>query len=88
MEVSVSQPELSAIEKEDFELVPKTGDMVLGRVNKVEDRFARIEILAIENRPLQGPNSHFSGILFKENVRDYDRDGIKMHRCFVPNDIV
>ena len=69
-------------------MVPRVGDTVLGRVNKVEDRFARVQILAIENRPLHGKNQHFSGVIFKENVRDYDRDGIKMHKCFVPNDII
>mmetsp|Transcript_7007 Transcript_7007/g.11768 ORF Transcript_7007/g.11768 Transcript_7007/m.11768 type:complete len:129 (+) Transcript_7007:187-573(+) len=73
---------------ESFEMVPRVGDMVHGRVNKVEDRFARVEILAIENRPLQGRNSHFTGVIFKENVRNYDRDNVQMHQCFVPNDII
>ena len=68
-------------------LVPKEGCEVFARVDKVEDRFCRLKILAINNRPL-AQNSHFTGIIFKENVRDYDRDGIQMHKCFVPNDIV
>jgi exosome complex RNA-binding protein Csl4 len=59
----------------NFEMIPREGDIVYGRVNKVEDRFVRVDILAIEERPLPG-KTRFSGIIFKENVRDYDRDGI------------
>ena len=43
--------------------------------------------MAIEEKPLPA-NTHFTGIIFKENVRDYDRDNIKMYKCFVANDIV
>ena len=68
-------------------LVPKEGYEVYGRVDKVEDRFCRVKILAINEKPLPN-NSHFTGIIFKENVRDYDRDGIQMHKCFCPNDII
>jgi len=60
---------------------------VYGRIDKVEERFARVTILALDDRPL-GAHTRFTGIIFKENVRDYDRDGIQMHKCFVPNDIV
>ena len=72
---------------ENLEMIPREGDLVYGRINKVEDRFARVDILAIGERPLQG-NTHFTGIIFKENVRDYDKDGIEMHKCFAPNDII
>ena len=27
-------------------------------------------------------------MIFKENVREYDRDGILMHKCFCPNDVI
>ena len=72
-------------EEEDFEMIPREGDLVYARINKVEDRFVRVEILAIEERPLQ---ANFSGVIFKEQVRDYDRDGVQMHKCFCPNDII
>ena len=39
---------------------PKTGDEIYGKVIKVEDRFAKIEILAIGSEPLA---SSFIGIL-------------------------
>ena len=56
-------------------IVPVLGSAVYGRINKVEDRFVRVEILAVEEKPLP-KNVHFTGIIFKENVRDYDRDGL------------
>ena len=68
-------------------IVPNLGSTVYGRINKLEDRFVRVEILAIDDKPLP-KNVHFTGIIFKENVRDYDRDGIQMHKCFLPGDIV
>ena len=79
--------EANTAAEDSFEMIPREGDLVYGRINKIEDRFARVDILAIEDRPLQG-NTHFTGMIFKENVRDYDRDAIQMHRCFAPNDII
>ena len=37
---------------DNFQMIPREGDLVYGRVNKVEDRFARIDILAIGEKPL------------------------------------
>ena len=39
---------------------PRTGDEVYARVNKVEDRFAKVEILAIGEEPI---NSVFVGFI-------------------------
>ena len=78
------------MEEEDGEvkvLVPKEGCEIYGRIDKVEDRFCRVKILAINDKVLP-QNTQFTGMIFKENVRDYDRDNLVMHKCFVPNDIV
>ena len=69
------------------ELIPREGDTVYARIHKVEDRFALLKILAIEQQPLSA-KSFFSGIIFRENVRDYDKDNVKMHKSFAPNDII
>ena len=47
-----------------------TNDLVYGRVTKVEDRFAKIDILAIGETPL---NAVFVGIIQQENVGDFER---------------
>ena len=72
-------------EKIDF--IPREGDTVFGRVQRVDDRYAKLLLLAKNGVPLPGGTS-FSGILFKEHVRDFDRDTVVMHKCFAPNDIV
>ncbi len=59
-------------------MIPREGDYIYGRITKVEDRFARVTILAIDQRPLQG-NSHFTGQIYKEKVRDFDQDNVQMH---------
>ena len=41
----------------------------------------------MDDKPLAS-GTNFTGMIFKENVRDYDRDNVKMVKCFVPNDIV
>ena len=50
-------------DEDEFEMVPREGDLVYARINKVEDRFVRVEILAIEERPLL---ANFTGVIFKE----------------------
>ena len=47
--------------------------------------FAKAEILAVETTPLNQP---FQGIIFRENVRQYDVEGLEMLECFRPNDII
>ena len=68
-------------------LIPREGSRVFARILKLEDRFALCKILAVENTPLPA-SSHFSGIIFREHVRDYDKDNVKMHQAFAPNDII
>ena len=50
-----------------------TNDLIYGRVTKVEDRFAKIDILAIGEVPL---NAVFVGIIQYENVRDFERSEV------------
>ena len=65
---------------------PLTGDVVHARVTKVEDRFAKVDILAVADAPL---NAVFVGIIQQRDVRDFDRDpGPQMHHSFRPGDII
>ena len=65
---------------------PLTGDVVHARVTKVEDRFAKVDILAVADAPL---NAVFVGIIQQRDVRDFDRDpGPQMHQSFRPGDII
>ena len=74
-------------EQEKFDFIPRMNDTVYGRVLRVEDRFAKVQILAKGDKPMPS-GTHFVGIIFKEQVRNFDRDNIVLHKCFAPNDIV
>lgn len=64
---------------------PRTGDEVYARVMKVEDRFAKVDILAIGEDPI---SAVFVGFIQQENVRDFDRSDVQMHLSFRPGDII
>ena len=44
--------EANTAAEDSFEMIPREGDLVYGRITKLEDRFVRVDILAIEDRPL------------------------------------
>lgn len=66
-------------------VLPVVGDVVTARVEIVNQRFAKCQILCIGdvllNRPLRG-------ILRKEDVRSTDIDRVEMYKNFRPNDII
>lgn len=66
-------------------ILPVVGDIVTARVEIVNQRFAKCQIICIGdvllNRPLRG-------ILRKEDVRATDIDRIEMYKNFRPNDII
>ena len=66
-------------------LQPRTGDEVYARVMKVEDRFAKVDIVAIGEDPI---SAVFAGFLQQENVRDFDRSDVQMHLSFRPGDVI
>ena len=72
-------------EKPDF--IPRQSDLVYARVQRVEDRFVKVVILAKGNQPLP-KGTYFDGIIFKEHVRSFDRDNVVLNKCFAPNDII
>jgi exosome complex component CSL4 len=61
------------------------GSLVTGRVTRVTQRSADIEILCMGSVPL--PTS-FRGSLRKENVRVLEVDRVEMHKSFRPGDVV
>ncbi|KAG5684929.1 hypothetical protein PVAND_014137 [Polypedilum vanderplanki] len=66
-------------------VLPMVGDVVTARVEIVNQRFAKCQIICINdillNRPLRG-------ILRKEDVRATDIDRVEMYKNFRPNDII
>ena len=64
---------------------PESGQIVYAKVTRIEDKFAKLDIVAVADQPV---NTTFVGIIFQENVRDFDKSNIEMHNCFRPGDIV
>lgn len=66
-------------------IIPTVGDVVTARVEIVNQRFAKCQIICIGdvllNRPLRG-------ILRREDVRATDIDRVEMYKNFRPNDII
>jgi exosome complex component CSL4 len=64
---------------------PLVSQLVHARISRVEDRFCKVDILAVNEQPVA---SVFVGIVMQENVRDFDRGNVDMHNCFRPGDII
>jgi exosome complex component CSL4 len=66
-------------------VLPVTGDVVTARVEIVNQRFAKCQIICIGDTLLNRP---LRGILRREDVRATDIDRIEMYKNFRPNDII
>ena len=58
---------------------------MFARVTRIEDRFCKLDILAVDGQP---NSTIFVGIILQDNVRDFDKSNVDMHNCFRPGDIV
>ncbi|KAL3192864.1 hypothetical protein MRX96_058385 [Rhipicephalus microplus] len=65
--------------------VPAPGNIVTVKVIGVTHRFCKCFILAIEDCELCEP---FRGIIRKEDVREFEKDTVEIHKCFQTGDIV
>ena len=64
---------------------PAAGQLVYARVTKIEDRFCKLDIIAVGETPV---NQVFVGIILQDAVRAFDKSNIEMHQSFRPGDIV
>ena len=71
---------------------PKVGQRVYARITRIEQYFAKAEILAIITDEVSSKTfvlkTTFQGIIFREDARNYDHDSIDLYKCFRPGDIV
>ncbi len=66
-------------------VLPGRGDRVTVRVNKVNARFATVEILVVGDRLLK---ESFPGTIRTRDVRSFDIDSVQIYRSFRPGDLV
>ncbi|XP_072934336.1 exosome complex component CSL4 [Epargyreus clarus] len=65
--------------------IPKTGDIITGRVTMVNPRMAYCLILCINENVITRP---CKGIIKKEEMRQIDKDQIDPYKCFKTGDII
>lgn len=65
--------------------LPDVGSIVMGRVSRITQAAATVEIVVVDGLAAA---EAFSGTLRRENVRPTDIDGLKMEDCFHPGDLV
>lgn len=67
------------------DLVPAVNDTIIGKVHSISARAVQVDIMCDNDLPLK---SAYSGILRKENIRDFEIDKIEIYECYRPGDIV
>jgi exosome complex component CSL4 len=66
-------------------IIPAIGDTILGKVAKINNTLAYVDILVINSTPL---TNVFKGIIRRQDVRRNDRDNVVMYQSFLPGDII
>jgi exosome complex component CSL4 len=78
-------PVLSVLQNKEAALVPQIGNVVTGKVVRVNPRFASVLILCVGSRALQDT---FNGIIRTQDVRATEVDKVEIYKSFRPGDIV
>lgn len=65
--------------------VPSPGAVVTCKVTAINQRYAKVAILCIEEAELKEP---FRGVIRKEDVRAFEKDKVEIVKSFLPGDIV
>lgn len=88
VEEDVQQYQLSVTVSKSDEKAPhdiNIGDEVYGRIEKLRDDSAFVQILVINGKATE---QYYDGILKKKDIRKQEVDKIKMEECFLPDDII
>ncbi|KAA8492531.1 Exosome complex component CSL4 [Porphyridium purpureum] len=64
---------------------PAVGRRATGRVTRVNNRMAVVEILAVDQIPV---SDGFRGLIRQQDVRQAEVDSVQMYKSFMPGDIV
>ena len=66
-------------------VLPEVGDVVVCKVGRIADAYAKVQIFCVGNRPLKRP---VEGMIRKQDVRAHEIDTVVMSECFLPCDLV
>ena len=66
-------------------VLPEVGDIVVCKVGRIADAYAKVQIFCVGSRPLKRP---VEGLIRKQDVRAHDIDNVVMSESFLPCDLV
>ena len=85
LDTSTQPPTISVIRPGHAALVPQIGSIVVGRIIRINPRFALVSIQMIDASPCSEP---FSGLIRLQDIRATERDKVQVYDCFRPGDII
>ncbi|KAJ8326631.1 hypothetical protein O5D80_005365 [Batrachochytrium dendrobatidis] len=81
-----TKPSLSVFkDKQANSGVPEIGSLIIGKVTRINPRFASVNIMVISSTPC---SEVFQGIIRVQDVRATEKDKVQIYRSFRPGDIV
>mmetsp|Transcript_86537 Transcript_86537/g.150672 ORF Transcript_86537/g.150672 Transcript_86537/m.150672 type:complete len:187 (-) Transcript_86537:355-915(-) len=83
--VSVQDGVVRVVQSKENTVVPRIGDLVTGKVTKISKRIVHLNIMLVNQTPLESP---YKGLLRIEDVRAIEKDAVDIARSFRPNDII
>lgn len=78
-------PSVSVSHPGDAVRVPTLNSVVVGKVTKVNPRFASVSILVVDGSPLAQAHR---GIIRVQDIRSSDKDRVTIYKSFRPGDVV
>ena len=66
-------------------VIPRVGQVVLGRVTKISFNKVQVDILCVEEIPLE---ERFLAVVRLSEIRRHEIEKLKVEECFQPGDIV
>ena len=66
-------------------ILPEVHDVVLCKVIRISNAYAKVQILCVRDQPLRRP---VEGMIRKQDVREHEIDLVKISESFLPGDIV
>jgi exosome complex component CSL4 len=78
-------PVINVSKKRSNVPLPQVNSVVIGKVRRVGNLSASLDIMIIDGEPVR---SSYSGSIRKQDIRSFDRDTVDVFKCFMPGDIV
>ncbi|KAJ1342114.1 hypothetical protein BSLG_003337 [Batrachochytrium salamandrivorans] len=81
-----SMPTLTVVRnKQAAAGVPEIGNIIIGKVTRINPRFASVSIMVVADTPC---TETFQGVIRVQDVRATEKDKVLIYRSFRPGDII